>query len=158
MQKWSCPCTPLPRARGPTSLPGGAHLQCSCGNRYSALREIGTERRETGTPIGVEIKASPTVTASDARHLAWLRDEPGGEFAARIVLHAGPHVFPVSDRIIAAPVSALWSQPALSPANASSQAARSSRPLPGLGRIHDPKLESPLMTTVGFSIGERASE
>jgi uncharacterized protein len=62
-----------------------------------------------GQLIGVEVKASATVTASDARHLAWLRDETGDAFAAGIVLHTGPHVFPVSDRIIAAPVSVLWS-------------------------------------------------
>ena len=61
-----------------------------------------------GQLIGVEVKASATVTASDARHLAWLRDETGDAFAAGIVLHTGPYVFPVSDRIIAAPVSALW--------------------------------------------------
>jgi predicted AAA+ superfamily ATPase len=63
----------------------------------------------SGQLIGVEVKSSATVTASDARHLAWLRDETGDVFAAGIVLHTGPHVFPVSDRIIAAPVSALWS-------------------------------------------------
>lgn len=49
------------------------------------------------------------LSSSDARHLAWLRDETGDAFAAGIILHTGPHVFPVSDRIIAAPVSALWS-------------------------------------------------
>ena len=59
--------------------------------------------------IGIEVKAAATVTASDARHLAWLRGETGDAFAAGIILHTGPHVFPVSDRIIAAPVSALWS-------------------------------------------------
>jgi uncharacterized protein len=63
----------------------------------------------SGQLIGIEVKASATVTASDARHLAWLRDEAGDAFATGIVLHTGPHVFPVSDRIIAAPVSALWS-------------------------------------------------
>src|SRR3984957_18263614 len=62
-----------------------------------------------GQLIGIEVKASATVTASDARHLAWLRDETGDAFAAGIILHTGPYVFPVNDRIIAAPVSALWS-------------------------------------------------
>jgi hypothetical protein len=62
-----------------------------------------------GQLIGIEVKAAVTVTASDARHLAWLRDETGDAFAAGIIVHTGPHVFPVSDRIIAAPVSALWS-------------------------------------------------
>lgn len=62
----------------------------------------------SGQLIGIQVKASATVTASDARHLAWLRDEVGDTFATGIVLHTGPHVFPVGDRIIAAPVSALW--------------------------------------------------
>jgi uncharacterized protein len=62
-----------------------------------------------GQLIGIEVKAAATVTASDARHLAWLRDETGDAFVAGIVFHAGPRVFPVSDRIIAAPVSTLWS-------------------------------------------------
>jgi predicted AAA+ superfamily ATPase len=62
-----------------------------------------------GQLIGIEVKASATVTPADPRHLAWLRDETGDTFAAGIVLHTGPHVFPISDRIIAAPVSALWS-------------------------------------------------
>jgi predicted AAA+ superfamily ATPase len=62
----------------------------------------------SGKLIGIEVKASATVTASDARHLAWLRDETGDAFAAGIVLHTGPHVFPLGDRLIAAPVSSLW--------------------------------------------------
>ena len=62
-----------------------------------------------GQLMGIEVKAAATVTATDARHLAWLRDETGDAFAAGIILHTGPHVFPVSDRIVAAPVSALWS-------------------------------------------------
>lgn len=62
----------------------------------------------SGTLIGIEVKASATVTASDARHLAWLRDETGDSFAAGLVLHTGPHVFPLGDRLVAAPVSALW--------------------------------------------------
>jgi hypothetical protein len=37
------------------------------------------------------------------------RDETGDAFAAGIIFHTGPHLFPVNDRIIAAPVSALWS-------------------------------------------------
>lgn len=68
--------------------------------------------RHAGPPprlIGIEVKAAATVTAADARYLAWLRDQTGDAFAAGIVLHTGPHAFPVSDRIVAAPVSTLWS-------------------------------------------------
>ena len=63
----------------------------------------------SGQLIGIEVKAAATVTASDARHLAWLRDQTGDAFAAGIVLHTGPYAFPVSDRIVAAPLSTLWS-------------------------------------------------
>lgn len=49
-------------------------------------------------------------TANDsARHLIWLRDQLGERFLAGVVLHTGPRVFPLDDRIIAAPVAALWS-------------------------------------------------
>lgn len=63
----------------------------------------------SGTLIAIEVKAAATVTRNDARHLAWLRDETGDSFAAGIVLHTGAHVFPLGDRLVAAPVSALWS-------------------------------------------------
>jgi hypothetical protein len=59
--------------------------------------------------VSAPVKEAATVSASGARHLARLRDETGEAFAAGIIFHAGPRVFPVSDRIIAAPVSALWS-------------------------------------------------
>ena len=64
--------------------------------------------RRVWTLVGIEIKASATVTAHDARHLAWLRDEAGDAFAAGLVLHTGPHVFPLGDGLAAAPVSVLW--------------------------------------------------
>lgn len=63
----------------------------------------------SGTLIAIEVKASATVTHQDARHLAWLRDETGNRFAAGIVVYTGAHVFPLGDRLVAAPVSALWS-------------------------------------------------
>jgi len=65
----------------------------------------------SGQLIGIEIKAAATATAADARHLTWLRDQAGDAFAAGIVLHTGPYVFPLGDRIIAAPVSSLWTTP-----------------------------------------------
>ena len=75
-----------------------------CGKQVDLLLETAS-----GQLIGIEVKAAATVTASDARHLAWLRDQTGDAFAAGIVLHTGPYAFPVSDRIVAAPVSTLWS-------------------------------------------------
>lgn len=58
--------------------------------------------------IGIEVKAASAVTTSDARHLAWLRDEVGEQFAAGIVFHTGSLVFPLGQDIVAAPVASLW--------------------------------------------------
>lgn len=61
--------------------------------------------------FGFEVKSSGAVSAKDARHLAWLRDELGDRFLGGAVLHTGPRSFPLGDRLIAAPIAALWSRP-----------------------------------------------
>lgn len=47
-----------------------------------------------GLLIGVEVKAAAIVTASDAHHLAWLRNETGVAFTMGIVFHTGPAGLP----------------------------------------------------------------
>ena len=59
--------------------------------------------------VALEIKAAVAVGESDIRHLRWLRDRIGERFAQGIVLHTGPGMFGLSDRISAAPISVLWS-------------------------------------------------
>ena len=59
--------------------------------------------------IGIEIKATASPSAADARHIAWLRDQVPERFLAGIVLHTGPAVLPLGRRIWALPISALWS-------------------------------------------------
>lgn len=58
--------------------------------------------------VGIEVKASGSPTARDARHLAWLRDELGERFAAGVVLHTGPRLYGLGESIVAAPICALW--------------------------------------------------
>lgn len=58
--------------------------------------------------LGIEIKATSAPDARDARHLAWLRDQLGSRFLGGIVLHTGPRVFGLTERIVAAPISSLW--------------------------------------------------
>ena len=62
-----------------------------------------------GRLIAIEVKADAAPTASAARHLVTLRERFDQEFVAGIVLHTGPRTFSVSDRIVAAPISTLWS-------------------------------------------------
>jgi predicted AAA+ superfamily ATPase len=73
------------------------------------------ERRD-GTLIAIEVKASAQPTQADARHLAWLRDHIGSDFAAGWVLHTGSVDMPLGDRLRAAPISTLWADPAGHPA------------------------------------------
>jgi predicted AAA+ superfamily ATPase len=61
-----------------------------------------------GRVAGIEIKASASPGTSDARHLAWMRDELGDRFVSGVVLHTGPRAFALGDRLFAAPISTLW--------------------------------------------------
>lgn len=58
--------------------------------------------------IGIEIKAGAAPTASDAKHLIWLRDELGERFVQGVVFHTGRAVYELADRVIAAPIAVLW--------------------------------------------------
>lgn len=60
-----------------------------------------------GRIFGFEIKAGGAPDTTDARHLAWLRDELGDRFLGGAVLHTGPHRYPLGERVIAAPISAI---------------------------------------------------
>ncbi len=58
--------------------------------------------------VGIEVKATSAPSGRDARHLAWLADQLGERFLAGVVLHTGPHIYPLSEKIIAAPIAVLW--------------------------------------------------
>jgi hypothetical protein len=62
-----------------------------------------------GRLIAIEVKAGGAVRGGDARHLRWLRDEVGDSFVAGVVLHTGPRVYQLEERIVAAPIATLWS-------------------------------------------------
>ena len=58
--------------------------------------------------IGIEIKATSAPKLDDARHLIWMRDSLGERFALGVVLHTGPRMFSLSDRVIALPIASIW--------------------------------------------------
>ena len=64
--------------------------------------------RPSGEVVGIEVKAAVDVHASDAKGLRALRDRLGSTFACGIVLHHGDTVQQIDDRIVAAPISLLW--------------------------------------------------
>ena len=92
----------LPRC---DSRPRLFHLRQEQGRReVDAIVEYGGER-----VFALEIKASASPGVEDARHLLWLRDQLGKRFLGGAVLHTGPRAFELHDRIIAAPIAAVWS-------------------------------------------------
>jgi uncharacterized protein len=65
--------------------------------------------RRGGQIVGVEMKASASLSRRDFRGLEALRESRDDSFATGVVLHAGEQTLPFGDRLWAVPVSALWS-------------------------------------------------
>jgi hypothetical protein len=62
----------------------------------------------SGEIAAVEVKARSRVAERDWRAIGKLRDDRRGAFKAGIVIYSGEQTLPLSDRIWAVPVSALW--------------------------------------------------
>ena len=58
--------------------------------------------------IGIEIKASAAPRPSDANHLRWLQARFPDRFVAGAVLHTGPDIIELGNRIHALPISSFW--------------------------------------------------
>jgi predicted AAA+ superfamily ATPase len=87
-----------------TSRPRLHHLRMEQGRHEVDLVAELSGRRI----LGIEVKASAAPGSDDARHLAWLRDRAGDAFTCGVVLHTGPRVFSLGDRLWAAPIASLW--------------------------------------------------
>jgi len=91
----------LPVCRGRPRL---YHLRVEQGrHEVDVIVELGG-----GRVIACEVKASNAPHAGDAVHLRWLRDQLGDRFVGGVVLHTGPRMYRLDDRIVAAPICTLW--------------------------------------------------
>lgn len=63
---------------------------------------------DDGQVAGIEVKATSSVSARDAKWLSQLRDRLGSRFAGGVLLHTGPTSGPFGDRITAAPIDVIW--------------------------------------------------
>jgi predicted AAA+ superfamily ATPase len=80
------------------------HLRLEAGRReIDLVVEVGASR-----VVGIEFKAGSAPDERDARHLFWLRDQLGDSFAAGAVVHTGPGIYPLGDRVYAVPLCAMW--------------------------------------------------
>ncbi|MEX0972887.1 MAG: ATP-binding protein [Solirubrobacterales bacterium] len=64
--------------------------------------------RFNGDIVAIEVKATASPRPRDAAGLRLLRDKLGDRFKRGILLHLGAQPIPVSDRISAVPLAALW--------------------------------------------------
>ncbi|WP_322768818.1 DUF4143 domain-containing protein [Frankia sp. Cr1] len=81
------------------------HLRDANGRREIDLL---LEARD-GQAIAIEVKASAAPSHTDARHLEWLATEIGSRFTLGLLVHTGPRVFQLTERILAVPAAGLWS-------------------------------------------------
>lgn len=61
-----------------------------------------------GAVVGVEVKASATVTPTDVRGLKRLASLAGAQFRCGVVLYDGDLTLPLGERLWAVPLSSLW--------------------------------------------------
>lgn len=61
-----------------------------------------------GRFVAIEVKSTPSVTQRDARHIRFLRDRAPEDFVCGIVLHTGERAYRLDDRLLALPVSRIW--------------------------------------------------
>ena len=61
-----------------------------------------------GRVFGIEIKATSVPRPRDARHLFWLAEALGDQFAGGVVFHTGPEMLELGPRVLALPLCSLW--------------------------------------------------
>lgn len=77
--------------------------------RDGQMREVDIVlERDDGMIVGIEVKASATVKASDFGGLRALADACGDRFANGVVLYDSADVVPFGERLAAVPLSCLW--------------------------------------------------
>ena len=80
------------------------HLRLEAGRReVDLVVELGS-----GQVLGFEFKAGAAPNTDDAKHLFWLRDQLGNDFAGGAVIHTGPSIYELGNRVYAVPLCAVW--------------------------------------------------
>ncbi|MGD0370326.1 MAG: DUF4143 domain-containing protein [Candidatus Dormibacteria bacterium] len=80
------------------------HLRLEAGrHEVDLVVEVGA-----GRVVAFEFKAGSAPGSDDARHLFWLRKELRDGFLAGAVMHSGPGLYQLGERVYAIPLCALW--------------------------------------------------
>lgn len=82
------------------------HYRTAGGQEVDAVLEA-----RDGRVVGIEVKASATVSNREFRGLQALQEDAGARFHRGVVLYTGDRVLPFGERLHAVPVGALWQWP-----------------------------------------------
>ena len=80
------------------------HFRTSSQEEFDVILELGD-----GRIIGIEVKATSTVTSRDIKGLSYLQEQLKDRLHRGIVLYAGNESVPLGRAISALPISSLWS-------------------------------------------------
>ena len=79
------------------------HYRTRDGQEVDAVLE-----HHDGRIIGIEVKASSSISGTDFRHLEHLREKAGERFHLGVTLYAGTQILSFGDRLLATPIDSLW--------------------------------------------------
>jgi len=79
------------------------HFRTATGSEADVILE-----KPDGSVAAIGVKSGVTVGASDFTALKALRDQPGKQFKAGVVLYLGEQIVPFGDKLWLVPVPALW--------------------------------------------------
>lgn len=80
------------------------HLRVEAGRREVDL----VVELAPGRIVAFEFKSAVAPDRRDAKHLLWLRDELGDAFVGGAVIHSGPGIYDLAERVYAVPLCSLW--------------------------------------------------
>jgi predicted AAA+ superfamily ATPase len=83
--------------------PSPFYMRTAEGNEIDLILE-----RRDGSVVGMEVKASASVTAEDFRSLRYLGDELGKKFIQGVVVYTGSETVSFGKKLAALPVGKLW--------------------------------------------------
>lgn len=63
---------------------------------------------KAGRVVGIEIKASESISIRDSKGLRELQESLGKKFIRGIILYTGSQIVPINAKITALPITALW--------------------------------------------------
>ena len=80
-----------------------SHFRTTSGTEIDIIAE-----KRDGTIVGIEVKASASVSPSDLQGLKYLKEKIGDKFHKGIIFYTGKQFLSLGDKFYAVPIAGLW--------------------------------------------------